>query len=203
MVEGEKRPVFGRGWSRVVPAFTVMFVTTGVHFSFGILFKPILADLGTDRATLALAATTSLGVNALSQPFIGALVDRIGPRWVILPSMALMAFGTALVAVSREPWQLILAYGVLASIGYTGASILTVSVHVSRWFPREGGAVLAIVASGFSLGQLVFSQIATYGGELLGWRFTYGLLAAVLVLFLAILSFAILYAWRKDLFAWK
>ncbi len=95
----------GGGWSAVAAGFTVLFVTTGVNFAFGILFKPILGELGRDRSTLALAATAGLAVNALGQPVFGTLVDRLGPRRVILPSLALMALGTGLVALARRPWQ--------------------------------------------------------------------------------------------------
>ncbi len=160
--------------------FAVLFVGTGVNFAFGILFKPILGDLGIDRSTLALAATASLLVNAAGQPVFGVLVDRFGPRRVILASMALMTLGTALVSRVTEPWQLILLYGVVVAIGFTGSGILPVSVHVSRWFPAERGFVMAVAACGFSLGHLAFTQAAAWADGLVGWRQTYLFLAAVL-----------------------
>ena len=94
-------PVSAPGAGRLgalAAGFAVLFVGTGVNFAFGILFKPILVELGVGRSTLALAATASLLVNAAGQPAFGALVDRFGPRRVILASMALMTVGTALVS---------------------------------------------------------------------------------------------------------
>ena len=35
--------------SALAAGFTVLFVTTGVNLSFGILFKPMLLSLGSDR----------------------------------------------------------------------------------------------------------------------------------------------------------
>jgi MFS family permease len=160
--------------------FAVLFVGTGVNFAFGILFKPILGELGVDRSTLALAATASLLVNAAGQPAFGALVDRFGPRRVIVASMALMTLGTALVSQVAGPWQFILLYGVVVAIGYTGCGILPVSVHVSRWFPAERGFVTAVAACGFSLGHLAFTQAAARAAVTMGWRQTYLLMAAVL-----------------------
>ena len=58
--------------------FAVLFVGTGSNFTFGVLFRPILDELGGDRSTRALAATLSLLVNAMSQPALGTLVDRLG-----------------------------------------------------------------------------------------------------------------------------
>lgn len=180
-------------WSALGAGFTVLFVGTGVNFSFGILFKLILWEFGLDRATLALAATASLVVYAVAQPFFGRLVDRYGPRRVILPSMALMALGTGLLSLANTAWQLILLYGVVASVGYTGTSILPISVHISRWFPGQRGFVMAVGACGFSLGHLVFTQVAAHVGDAVGWRRTYTLLAALLALF-----FLLIAAWLRD-----
>jgi len=102
--------------------FAVLFVGTGVNFAFGILFKPILGELGVDRSTLALAATASLLVNATGQPAFGVLVDRFGPRRVILASMALMTLGTALVSRADGPWQIIALYGVVVGVGSSSTS---------------------------------------------------------------------------------
>ncbi len=179
--------------SALAAGFTVLFVGTGVNFAFGILFKPILLELGSDRSTLALAATASLLVNAVGQPAFGALVDRFGPRRVILPSMAVMAAGTGLVGLAGRPWHVIVLYGIVAAGGYTGCGILPVSVHVSRWFPAERGFVTAVAACGFSLGQLVFAQVAAGLAGALGWRRTYVALAGILLLFLAGLA-----AWLRD-----
>lgn len=181
------------GPAAVAAGFTVLFVTTGINLSFGILFKPILLELGGARSTLALAVTAGLLVNALGQPLFGALIDRFGPRRVIMPSMLLMALGLALVSLARHPWQLILLYGVVAGAGYTGSGILPVSVHVARWFPDERGFVMAVAACGFSLGQLVFSQLTSYAAAEVGWRRTYLVFAAILLGCLALLA-----PWLRD-----
>ena len=171
--------------------FAVLFVASGVNFAFGVLFKPILGEFGVDRSTLALAATASLLVSAVSQPAFGGLVDRFGPRRVILASMALMALGTALVSRVDGPWQFIALYGVAIAIGYTGCGILAVSIHVRRWFPVERGFVSALVACGFSFGYLALTQVAARSAATVGWRQTYLLLAAILGVALAVFVFAL------------
>jgi MFS family permease len=193
VTDGATRPAARQSWSALGAGFTVLFVATGVHFSFGILFKSILLELGSDRSTLALAVTASLLVNALGQPAFGGLVDRFGPRRVVLPSMALLVAGTGLVAVAEQVWQVILLYGVVAAAGYTGSGILPISVHVARWFPGERGFVTAVAACGFSLGQLVFAQVVAGLVEAVGWRATYVTLAGILAAFLAVIA-----PWLRD-----
>ena len=178
----------GASLGALAASFAVLFVGTGVNFAFGILFKPILGEMGVDRSTLALAATASLLVNAAGQPVVGALVDRFGPRRVILASMALMTVGIAVVSRVTTPWHFILLYGVVVAFGYTGCGILPVSVHVSRWFPGERGFVTAVVASGFSFGHLAFSQAAAWLDALVGWRQTYLVMAAALATALGVFS---------------
>ena len=183
-----------RGESRLgalAVGFAVLFVASGVNFSFGVLFKPILGELGVDRSTLALAATASLLVSALCQPAFGRLVDRFGPRRVILASLGLMMLGTALVSRVDGPLQFIALYGVVVAVGYTGCGILAVSIHVRRWFPAERGFVSALVACGFSFGYLVLTQVAARSAAAVGWRQTYVLLAAVLASALAVFVFAL------------
>lgn len=182
-----------RARSALAAGFAVLFVGTGVNFAFGILFKPILGELGGSRSTLALAATLSLLVNAAGQPVVGALIDRLGPRRVMLAALALMTAGTALASGAASLWQFILLYGVVSAVGYTGAGVLPVSVHVARWFPAERGFVMAVAACGFSLGHLVLTQVAARAASVLGWRQTYRLLAGILAAALGLFT-----AWLRD-----
>src|SRR5262249_39433491 len=98
---------------------------------------------------------------------------------------------TTMVSRVTGPWQFILLYGIVATVGYTGCSILPVSIHVSRWFPGERGFVSAVAACGFALGYLTFTQIAARTAAAVGWRDTYVVLAGVLAVSLVVFSFTL------------
>src|SRR5262249_56926871 len=110
-------PLAGRRVA-LATGFAVLFVGTGSNFTFGILFRPILDELGGNRSTLALAATLSLLVNAVSQPTLGTLVDRFGPRRVILAAMALMTVGPAPTSRVSSLWQFIALYALVIAVVY-------------------------------------------------------------------------------------
>ena len=81
------------GWW-VTLAFAVMvFLSTGIRFIVGPFLKPIVADLGLDRASFSLVVSLSLFLYGALQPFVGRLVDRVGAR-------ALMVAGTLLLGAS-------------------------------------------------------------------------------------------------------
>ena len=78
---------------RVALAFAAMvFVSTGIRFIVGPFLKPMVADLGLDRASFSLVISLSLFLYGVLQPFVGRAVDRVGAR-------ALLAAGTLLLGL--------------------------------------------------------------------------------------------------------
>ena len=50
----------------------------------------IAQDMEWDRKTIALAATLCTCTSGITMPFIGRLVDRFGPRWMMLSAAILV-----------------------------------------------------------------------------------------------------------------
>jgi MFS family permease len=64
----------------------------------------------------------------IAAPFFGILVDRIGPRKVILPGIVLMGLGLALCSRIETVTQFYLFYGVIVGTGVTALSIVPFTV---------------------------------------------------------------------------
>ena len=62
--------------------------TDGVHFTpgFVIFFLPITRDLGLSRAAASLPFTVNKIIPTVLGPFMGALIDRLGPGRVLFVS---------------------------------------------------------------------------------------------------------------------
>lgn len=142
-------------------------------FTFGVFLKPIVAEFGWNRGTVASAITVSQAIGALATPFVGRMVDRWGVRRVTLPFIVAFAISTA--AISRttaSPAVFILLYGISGLAG-VGQSPLNYAKAISVWFQSKRGLALGIAMAGVGLGTALDPQIARILINHFGWRGAY------------------------------
>jgi MFS family permease len=171
--------------------FLTLFIGGGGRFAVGLTLKPIVEDLGWGRSDLGLAVALFMVVSAAAMFAAGYLADRSGPRLVLTGGLLVSAFGIGLMSVMQTPWHAMLLYGFVYALGSGAASLIPVSVMVTRAFPERTGIANAVVISGMSAGQLVVIAALTALLLSVGWRSIYVLLgiahlALVPLLFLAI-----------------
>lgn len=135
--------------------FLVLFIGGGTRFAVGLMFKPIVDELGWSRSDLGLAVAAFLVVSAGAMFVAGRLADRMGPRLVLGGGLIVSAAGIGAMSVIAAPWQAVLFYGVVYALGNGAASLIPVGVMVTRAFPVRTGSANAIVMAGMSVGQLV------------------------------------------------
>ena len=78
-----RRLPFFYGWIVVAVAFVTMDIGVNTRTAFSLLFPPILAEFGWDRAATAGAFSIGFVVATVYVPFMGLAMDRLGPRIVI------------------------------------------------------------------------------------------------------------------------
>jgi predicted MFS family arabinose efflux permease len=143
----------------------------GLRQSLGLFMRPMTLDLGISAATFGFSIALQNIVWGVSQPFVGALADRYGPRPVLVVTSLLYAAGLLLMIVSRSiPGGLEVA-GLLIGIGTAGAGFGVLIGTISRATPPEKRSqTVGLVAAAGSLGTMV---IAPLGGWLIdgfGWQ---------------------------------
>jgi sugar phosphate permease len=170
-------------WTVLALCFFAILCAQGVRLSFGAFVRPWESAFGASRGEIALIGSLSFLVYGGSQPFVGRAVDRVGIRRTLAISTLVVAAGLALSAATRSPWQLAITYGVVASLGFGGASGVAASVAVTYWFTARRGLAFALVEAGFGAGQLLLVPTALLVVGAAGWRATLlggaALLAAV------------------------
>jgi MFS family permease len=151
-------------------------------FTFGVFLKPIVAEFGWHRATVAAAITISQLIGAICTPFVGRLVDRWGVRRVTLPFILVFAIATAAISLTpASPTVFILLYGI-AGLAGAGQSPLNYAKAISAWFENQRGLALGIAMSGVGIGVALMPQLARVLISSFGWRGGYvGLGVATLV----------------------
>src|SRR5688572_33457580 len=79
----EKRGVY-YGWYVVASVATMLAISAGARFLFGVVLKPVSEEFCWPRADLAKAVTINVLLLSCLQPIIGILVDRLGSRPILL-----------------------------------------------------------------------------------------------------------------------
>ena len=142
-------------------------------FTFGVLLKPIVAEFGWHRGTVASAITISQALGAVSTPFVGRLVDRFGVRRVTLPFIVALALTTAAISLTpTSPAVFFLLYA-LSGVAGAGQSPLNYAKAISAWFEARRGLALGIAMAGVGLGAALIPQLARVLIDSFGWRGAY------------------------------
>ena len=157
-------------WVILVAACVVLMVSTGLRNSFGVFFKSVADEFGWERATLSLVVSLNMLVFGFSQPLVGRLVDRWGPRRVLALGALVLGGGFGAASLTRNLLETYLAYGVVAGLGFGATAITVASALITRWFDRNRGLALGIAAAGLSAGQIVVVPLSTGLLGRVGWR---------------------------------
>src|SRR5437016_14316413 len=136
------RSIFYGWW--VVAAFSAMtFMSTGIRHAVGPFLKPIVADLGLDRASFSIVIALSLFLYGVFMPIAGLALDRFSVRVVTTVGTVVLAISLVLTAMVHNVWEFALVYGVLVPLGLAGTGPVIASGVVSRWVSKRRGAALS------------------------------------------------------------
>jgi MFS family permease len=172
------------GWWVVGSFAVMMFLSTGIRFAVGPFLKPIVADLGLDRASFSLVVALSLFLYGAFQPFVGRLVDALGARLVLAAGVLVLAGSVASMALVTRLWHLYLIYGVCVAAGLAATGHVVGSAVISRWFTRRRATALSVLGGASMAGMSLVVPIAMWLILTLGWRATYGLFGVVVLVLL-------------------
>ena len=168
----------------------MLFFNSGARYSFGVMFKPLIAEFGWSRGSISFAFFLNSTLWALSLVFVGRVYDRFGPRWVIIIGTIFISAGYALISVIDSLWQFYICYGILVAIGMGGTAVPLISALASRWFVRWRGLAISLALSGTCLGQFALVPLFTLFALKYGWRASY--LAIGLIMFAVNVTMALL-----------
>ena len=147
------------GWYIVGACFLLTLYSGGaVILGFTAFFEPIANEFSWSYTQVSLAASLREATVGLIAPLIGFLVDRWGPRRLLLSGTILL--GLSFILLSRTS-SLAMFYGFFAivALGISGLSPTVFITTVSNWFRRKAGLATGIMTCGIAFGSLLVPVI--------------------------------------------
>src|SRR3989442_872097 len=169
------------GWW-VVAGFSCMpFIPTGIRKDVGPFLKPIVADLGLDRASFSLVIAVSLFLYGVFGPLVGLALDRFGARLTASVGTILLVGSLVLTAQVRNFWEFAIVYGVILPLGLAVTGPVMASGVVARWFSARRGTALSLLGSASMTGMSLLVPLVTWLILTHGWRTAYVVIAGLVL----------------------
>ncbi|MFB3925399.1 MAG: MFS transporter [Syntrophales bacterium] len=164
------RPGIFWGWFVVAGAFFVLGINYGARYCFGVFIIPMSQEYGWSRSVISLAASLNMFVYAVCAIFVGRLLDKMAPRWIISIGAVVAAASFILTGFVKTPLQFYIVYGLLCGMGSAGLSVVVGNSSVGKWFIRKRGTAMGISTMGISFGTIMLTPLSGYIAKHFGWH---------------------------------
>ena len=143
-----KKKIF-YGWWMTLSA-SILYVFTGGTFFYGftLFFNPIRTAFGWTAAVTSIAYVIQRLESGIAGPIVGLLVDKTGPRKLMLAGWCVVGLGFILMSQINSLWVFYLAFLIIGT-GFSFGSFVTVSTAISNWFVRKRSRAITLVYIGF------------------------------------------------------
>jgi MFS family permease len=175
---------FYQRWMIVGISFINLAASFGLILSFSIFFVAILEEFSWSRASIAGAFSVSTLLFGISSGFMGRLIDRFGPRKILIAGVLILCFSTIASGWIKELWHLYALFGVCVAIGRSGLGWVPHSVLLFDCFVEKRGTMVGIAFSGMGIGVLIIGPLSQFLISWYGWRIAYMLLGLMVLVLL-------------------
>jgi len=157
------------GWWIVGACFLIALYMGGVIFyGFTAIFEPIANEFGWSYTQISLALSLRGLEIGLLAPLIGLLVDRWGPRRLILGGITIAGLGLVLLSYVTSLGMFYGAFALVA-IGMSGCTSTVLMTTVANWFHKKVGMASGITLCGFGASGLLIPLVVRLI-DTFGWR---------------------------------
>jgi len=134
-------------WLMLGGAFAAFTVSAGIMHSYAVFLVAFIEEFRWSRSETSIAYSVSQLVAGGSSPLVGAMVDKLGPRRLLLLGGSLLFIGLLGSALISALWQDVLLYGIIMTIGANCLGLVVFVPLLSRQFVRRRGMAISIVQS--------------------------------------------------------
>ena len=155
----------------------------------GVFLRPVVDDLGWQVWQFTLAMSLAAATGALSGIVAGEVVDRRGPRPLMLLGAAVTTICFIGLSVQSDLWIFLALHAITGLAGWTLFGALVVNAAVSKWFVERRGWALAIGSIGVSLAGMISPITVTFIVDTWDWRVGYAALGVFVTLAIVPVAF--------------
>ncbi|MDA0797663.1 MAG: MFS transporter [Chloroflexi bacterium] len=188
------------GWYIVAVVLAGGIPRTGLNGSFfGIFLKPLAEEFGWTRAEVAMAVTIGTLMAAGMGFYLGRVLDKFGPRWMMAGGFAILAgsyFGLAFVN-SLVAFYIVYSIGRAMMQSATGHTLMY--ALVSKWFVRRRATAISAATLGGYLGGILLAPLTQGIIDNFSWRHAYVFFGVLTILMAVIPAVVLLRRIPEDL----
>src|SRR5271168_5073803 len=149
-VEPPSTSALSNPWVQLVIGVICMACVANLQYGWTLFVNPIDAKYHWGRDAIQVAFTVFVIIETWLVPVDGYLVDRLGPRWVVMGGAVLVAIAW-LMNSSADSLTTLYVAAAIGGIG-TGCVYGTCVGNALKWFPGRRGIAAGLTASGFGAG---------------------------------------------------
>jgi MFS family permease len=126
--------------------------------------------LGLNRTSTSLAFSLARAEGAIEGPIVGHLLDRYGPKPIMLAAVLLMGVGYLLLSQVNSYALFLIVYLGVISLAHAGGFMHAPMVLINTWFIRHRARAITISSAAFGLGGVLVAPILSVIVQTWGWR---------------------------------
>jgi MFS family permease len=158
------------------------FSSFGQTFFISLSAGDVRREYGLSHGDFGLIYMVATLGSALTLPKLGQIVDRHSAQKVALVTMPMLALAAVMMSFSSSVVVLVLSIYMLRLFGQ-GMMTHNAMTAMARWFSAQRGRAVSVTTLGHNAGEAVFPLLFVLVAGLVGWRNSWLLAAAVLMLF--------------------
>lgn len=155
----------------------------------GVFLKPVVEDLGWQVWQFTLGTSLAAAGGGLSGIYAGVIVDRHGPRILILIGAIIAAICLWGLSQQSHLWMFLALYAAAGLFGWNLFSSTVVNPTITKWFIRKRGWALALGSIGVSMASLIAPVTMTVIVDNWDWRAGYAAMGVFVLVAVVPVSF--------------
>src|SRR5499433_2413115 len=159
------------GWRMIGLVSALRIIGGGLHnYGFTVFFLPVTQELGLSRASTSLAFSLSRAQGSFLSPLVGYLVDRYGPKPMMITASLLAGVGYIVFSWVDSYVTFLIVYLGVISISFTAGFVPAPTIVANTWFIRLRARAMTVVSAAVPVGGAIITPLLAIAVSRWGWR---------------------------------